>query len=97
MAKLSVSKDAESDLIEIWYYIAQDNLVSADRLNSLFYEKFHTLANEPGIGRPRPELGPRIRSFPTGSYVIYFRSTGALFVILRVIHGARDVAELRFE
>ena len=53
MAKLSVSKDAESDLIEIWYYIARDSLFSADRLNKLLYEKFHALAANPGIGRPR--------------------------------------------
>ena len=94
MAKLSVSKDAESDLIEIWYYIARDSLFSAGRLNKLLYEKFHTLAANPGIGRSRPQLGPQVRSFPIGRYVIYHRPIGSLCVILRVIHGARDVADL---
>ena len=93
MAKLSVSKDAESDLIEIWQYIAQDSVVSAERLHSLLYEKFKTLAQTPGIGRRRPELGLRIRSFPAGSYIIYYRSLGSRSEILRVIHGARDVAD----
>ena len=97
MAKLSVSKDAESDLIEIWYYIARDSLFSADRLNKLLYEKFRALAANPGLGRSRPELGLQVRSFPIGRYVIYYRPIGSLFVILRVIHGARDVADLRFE
>ncbi len=97
MAKLSVSKDAESGLIEIWQYIAQDSVVSAEHLHSLLYENFKTLAQTPGIGRRRPELGSRIRSFPAGSYVICYRSIGSRSEILRVIHGARDVADSLLE
>jgi toxin ParE1/3/4 len=49
------------------------------------------LAAFPLIGRDRPELGPQIRSFPFDSYVVFYRPSDTGVVILRVLHGSRDV------
>ncbi len=70
MGRFRVSKDARADLINIWVYIARDSVENAERLNLLFHDKFKALAAHPGAGRSREELGPGIRSFPVGNYVI---------------------------
>ena len=51
------------------------------------------LAGAPVMGRVRPELGARIRSFVADRYVLFYRPlTRAKGIeIARVLHGARDV------
>ncbi|MBI3696347.1 MAG: type II toxin-antitoxin system RelE/ParE family toxin [Acidobacteria bacterium] len=67
---------------------------NAKRLNTLFYEKFKLLAGMPGIGRSRDDLKTGWRSFPAGSYVIYYRETKTGIEILHIVHGARDLDAL---
>ena len=73
MARLSVSRDAKKDLIEIFVYIARDNVPAARRILSLFHRKFSVIAAQPGIGRRRDELKAGYRSHSAGNYVIYYR------------------------
>ena len=54
-------------------------------------ERCDTLAENPSLGRSRPELGRNIRSFPAGSYVIFYRAIDDGIEIVRVLHGAMDV------
>jgi toxin ParE1/3/4 len=84
---------AQSDLDEIWLYIAADRPDAADRLMESFRSRFALFASQPSLGEVRPELGPRIRSFRVGNYAVYYRelSTGNGIEILRILHGARDV------
>jgi toxin ParE1/3/4 len=42
-------------------------------------------------GRERPELAPRLRSFPAGRYVLFYRPIGGGIEIVRVLHGSRDI------
>ena len=51
-----------------------------------------SLASNPGMGRVRNELMEGIRSFAVGRYVIFYRSIPKGIEIVRVLHGARDVA-----
>lgn len=51
---------------------------------------FPTLGRFPQMGRSRDEIHPQVRSFPVGSYVIWYRPTPNGVEILRVLHGARD-------
>jgi toxin ParE1/3/4 len=52
--------------------------------------KFAALAEAPGLGRRRPEIGDGIRSIPEGSHMIYYRQTGDRLEILRIIHQSMD-------
>ena len=90
---------AHEDLFEIWDYIAQDNVDAADTFAGRIHETYELLAEQPEMGRKREELAPRLRSFPVESYVIYYRplSGGEGIVVVRVLHGAQDVQESRFE
>ncbi|MGL3214041.1 type II toxin-antitoxin system RelE/ParE family toxin [Bradyrhizobium sp. BR 1433] len=82
---------AETDLEEIWLFIASDNIVAADRLLDRIGNGFQMLAENPQAGRHRPELGRNIRSFPVGNYVLFYEAFPNGVDIVRVLHGARDI------
>ena len=65
------TRQAETDLLEIWIFIAEDSIRAADRLLDRFEEAFRTLSTQPRMGRSRPELSPNLRSFPIGDYLIF--------------------------
>jgi toxin ParE1/3/4 len=88
------SPQTDSDLDDIWYYVASESgsLEIADRLVDSIAEQFLLLAEYPHIGRRRDEdLREGVRSFPVRGYVIFYRVQDADVVILRVLHGSRDV------
>ena len=83
---------AERDLEEVWYYVAEDaSATTADRLMDAIVDRFELLAEQPRMGRLRPEFGPGVRSFTVESHVIYYRDEGDV-LIARVLHGRRDQA-----
>jgi toxin ParE1/3/4 len=52
----------EQDLDEIWSYVAEDaSSATADRLIDAIIDRFELLANQPRMGRLRPEFGERCR------------------------------------
>ena len=55
---------AEQDLEEIWSYVAEDaSPASADRLIDAILDRVELLAEQPRMGRLRPEFGAGVRSF----------------------------------
>jgi toxin ParE1/3/4 len=96
MPRVDLTLAAQSDLREIWEYVATDSLLQADRLLSRFSQKFDHLALHPELGRPRPELAQHCRSFPLGKYCFYFRPTEDGILLLRVLHSARDIRQISF-
>ena len=46
----------------------------------------------PHITRARRELGKGLRSSVHGNYVIFFAATKTRLTIVRVLHGAMDIA-----
>jgi toxin ParE1/3/4 len=85
---------AVDDLIELWEYIADDNVARADAFIDDVDAKFHLLAEQPMLGRSREELAPGLRSFPLGRYVIFYEVIPDGIAIVRVLHGARDLGPL---
>jgi toxin ParE1/3/4 len=94
MKQFRVSPAARTDLDDIWFYIAQDNVEAADKLIDAIVARFPKLAAMPQLGRRREELSPRLRSFPVGRYVIFYRPLENGIEIARVLHGARDLPPL---
>jgi toxin ParE1/3/4 len=91
MSQYRLTEEADNDLIEIWLHISQDNLESADKFLETLVEKFALLAGQPKIGRARPELAPRLRSFPAGRYIIFYRLIPDGVEIARILHSRRDI------
>ena len=94
MSQLRLSPRASSDLIEIWSYIADDSEANADRFIDKIYETIELLVRQPGLGRHRDELAPRILSFPVGRYIIFYRVVIGAIEVVRVLHGARDIEDI---
>jgi toxin ParE1/3/4 len=82
---------ASADVSEIWEFIARDNLERADAFVDRLDEKFRALAAQPHMGRARGELGEGIRSIPMAPYMIFYEALSDGIVVVRVLHGARDV------
>jgi toxin ParE1/3/4 len=83
---------AEQDLEDIWLYVGEDaSPTTADRLIDAIVERCELLAEQPAIGRLRPEFGAGVRSFVVESHVIYYRHDRDI-LITRILHGRRDQA-----
>lgn len=92
-----LSPRAEADLDEIWLYVARESgsVETANRLIDVITERFCTLAGFPWIGRSRDEdLGQGYRSFAVGEYVIIYCVEREDVLILRVVHGRRQLDSL---
>jgi toxin ParE1/3/4 len=94
VSQYRVSEAASEDLDEIWLFIAQDDPDAADRFIRTILSRFPTLASMPYIGRHREELSARLRSFPVGNYVIFYRPIDDGIEVARILHGARDFPPL---
>jgi toxin ParE1/3/4 len=93
MARLTITESARADLQEIRDYIAKDNPAAARRFVERLRAQARKLAATPGIGQSRKDLRPDLFSFPVGRHVLYRPQPGGI-VLVRVIHGARDLPAL---
>jgi toxin ParE1/3/4 len=91
MPEVTRSPEAAQDLLEIWQYIADDNEAAADKLLDEIDRASKMLARNPAAGRERPELVPRLRSFPVGRYIVFYRPIDDGVELVRVLHGSRDI------
>src|SRR5436190_23675456 len=90
MSRCRLSRASRDDLREILDYIASDSPYAARVVNERIEQTFRMLAQNPHAGRARPELAPEMRSFPTGSNVIFYRFSQNEVFIVRILHAARD-------
>lgn len=90
MVRVFKRPEAETDLEDIWWYIAQNNLLDADKFLDRLQEKLLKLAEFPQMGTSRDELRPSLRSFSTGNYLIFYFPLSDGIDIVRILHGARD-------
>ena len=56
MSRYRFTPEAEEDLFEIWLYIAEDSLQSADRVEAAIYDACAFLAKSPFRGHKRRDL-----------------------------------------
>ncbi|WP_395753599.1 type II toxin-antitoxin system RelE/ParE family toxin [Prosthecobacter sp.] len=83
------------DLQAIYRYIRQDDEAVARRFLEAAYDSFEFLAENPKIGRARPEFAHaglrswRVQGFR--SYLIFYAPCGERLQIWRVLHGSRDL------
>ena len=92
-----IAPRAETDLDDIWLYVAKESssIEIANRLIDTITDRFVVLGRFPYIGRSREEdFGPGCRSMPVGGYVIVYCVEDGDALILRVVHGRRELAAL---
>jgi toxin ParE1/3/4 len=82
---------AETDITLIWQFVADDSVKSADTLLDRIERTFDMLAENPLAGRARDDLALSLRSFPVGSYVIFYIPLPDGIEVVRVMNGRQDI------
>jgi len=82
-------------LADIWAYIAEE---SSARVATRFLGRLHATCGRllafPQAHPERPQLGHNLRVVFHGAYAIYYRPADEVVTIVRVLHGARDLAAI---
>lgn len=87
-----LSREADEDLQDIFSYgeEAWGEAQASKYLHEL-YGVFNLIADNPKLGRARPQLSEGLRSFVHGSHVVFYMLWLGELAIVRVLHSSRDV------
>ncbi|MDO8631804.1 MAG: type II toxin-antitoxin system RelE/ParE family toxin [Phycisphaerales bacterium] len=92
--RLRLSHRADADLDAIWTYIAKDNPKAADRVERDLHTTMQMLSEHPGIGHIRPDVPrPGYRFWRIYSFLIVYRIEADDLIVVRVLHGSRDIRQ----
>ncbi|HEX8626229.1 MAG TPA: type II toxin-antitoxin system RelE/ParE family toxin [Allosphingosinicella sp.] len=94
MKRVDITPAADRDADEIFAYIAGDDPRAAEEQIQRIFTAAKRLADFPESGRARPELGPGARTIVVGRYLLLYRVGPDSVDILRIVHGARELAGL---
>ena len=98
MARVQLARSAQTDLLEAWLFIAEENPDAADHVLDAIEREADVLATQPLMGRARPELAQGVRSWPTSTrYILYYKVAKDRIAVLRILHHARDVQQAAFD
>ncbi|MDJ0853532.1 MAG: type II toxin-antitoxin system RelE/ParE family toxin [Myxococcota bacterium] len=91
-ARYALTAPAEQDLEDIFFEVAERHgRVVAERVFASLLRAFDLLANNPEVGRHRPELWPPpYRFWPTGPAYIAYRGDVKPIRIIRIARASRD-------
>jgi toxin ParE1/3/4 len=83
---------ADSDLEEIFDYSTEKFGVNQAVKYLLEFEAlFLKFVTNPEIGRSRDEIAPGLKSYPKSSHVVFYRRQNKQILIVRILHGSRDL------
>ncbi len=93
MSRFRFSTEANYDVEEISSYISDLDPTAAHRFLDALDETCDLLAEHPGLGRLRTDLGEALRSFPVGNYLVFYTNTREGIDVVRIIYGGRNLPE----
>lgn len=97
MSTVLFAQGAQTDLLEAWLFIAEENLNAADHVLDTIEQEANILVTQPLMGRARPDLAEGIRSWPTSTpYILFYLAEADGITVVRVLHHARDVQSIAF-
>lgn len=92
---VTISLRAESDIFDIGAHVARENPQAAKRLIDALFDACAELAPFPERFAIAAEVGrPDVRRCLVGDYLIFYVARREDVFVLRVTHGARDLAAL---
>ena len=87
MIGVRFTRSAETDLLELWLHVAEENLVAADESLDVIQAAVSVLSNQPEMGRARPELADGLRCFPTRTpYITFYMHGEDQILVVRLLH-----------
>lgn len=90
--RVKIARQAETDLAEIWTYIAADSVDNANQFILKLERRMKTLESSPrrcSLISENELLGTQYRHLVVKKYRTVFRISDDTVYILRIIHGAR--------
>lgn len=96
MRELPINRSelANCEIGDMWFGIAIHNPDTASRIVQRIDAQIRLLSEFPELGPERPEVAPGMRVLVEGNYLILYRVTEETVEIVRIVHGARDLAAL---
>lgn len=95
---LTITKSARADIDEALVYLVQMGGIDvALRFAERIDDELHRLADIGHGGANRDWLAPGLRLTVLGRYSIYFRLTATETIVLRFLHGHRDLSGIDFD
>ena len=85
---------AQADLREIHGYVAADSPFRADELIRRVERTARLIHSSPSIGKRCSHLAEDLHAFPLDRYILFYLIVDAQIVMVRVLHGARDIEHL---
>ncbi|MCI5078217.1 type II toxin-antitoxin system RelE/ParE family toxin [Oricola sp.] len=95
--RLELTEAARDDLRDIRRHIEKDSPGNSRAFVAELAEKMAFIARTGFTGSPRDHVAQGLRAFPYKRRCIYFRLYPDRVVIVRVLHGAQDVARQSFD
>lgn len=92
--ELRRTAQAEEDLIDLWLFIAKDNVKSADRIIRNLDNRAHDLREFPELGPARDDIAQNLRYLIVGIHLILYRVMPDAIEVVRYLHGARELTIL---
>jgi toxin ParE1/3/4 len=93
---IEITAPAKIDLDEIWTQIAQTDFQRADRFVAKLEAKIGWLSQFPESGVERSDIFPQARVLIDGQYLIFYQLVEQVVIVMRIVHGARDLSEINF-
>lgn len=91
MARFVRTRQARTDLLDIWDYIAGNDPAAADRLLDEIDGACEAIAEHPFLGPRRDDIRPGLRYFVHRQYLILYRPIDEGIEIVRIVHSRRDL------
>lgn len=92
----TLTPEARLDLLEIAGEIGRDNPERAESYIDELLDRSGQVADNPNLYRLRHEWGDAVRCVRDGSYLILVEIEADGVVILRYLHGRRDIARIMY-
>jgi toxin ParE1/3/4 len=88
------SAAAEDDLLAIYHFIAMRDSKAAERVLDKMDEKARLLTIMPNLGQARDDIRKGLRHIVVGNYLILYKIEKDRILIVRIIHGRRNIPSL---
>ena len=96
MGKVTYTRQAREDLLDIWVYIAPRNSEAvADRVYDRLEHACNSLKEHPQLGVKRPEIAPSARSLVVERWLVIYKLVPEGVQIIRIVDGVRDIARIQ--
>ena len=94
MLSIVNSELAETDLLEIWLYTAEEwNLAQADFYIAQFANTLKNLIDHPEMGKDRGDLKKGYRSLLVNHHIVFYRLIDDEIQVMRVLHESADLTK----